>query len=170
MLPVASGLPAGSSAAFDVRSLPGVTAPFGFFDPLGVTKDLTVGRVNFLREVEIKHGRVAMVRRRPPKACISYPVSSAHPVGRPMPLVPQLASVGFLTAEQWHPLFGGHVDGPSYIAFQETADLLFAAEGIWTPLKLFWPAVFLFIAGPEIASIPSYEVRTAHISLRPSAL
>lgn len=54
----------GSPVAFDVRSMPGVSAPFGFWDPLGVTTNMSIGRVKFLREVEIKHGRVAMVSRK----------------------------------------------------------------------------------------------------------
>ena len=53
--------------------------------------------VRFLREVELKHCRVAM-----------------------------LAALGFLVGENFHPLFGGAIDVPSYIAFQET------------PLQTFW--------------------------------
>lgn len=81
------------------KSLPG-TGPFGFFDPLGLTADLTEGKVRYFREVEVKHGRVAM-----------------------------LAAVGFLVGEQFHPLFGGNIDVPSYVAFQET------------PLQTFWTTV-----------------------------
>ena len=76
--------------SFNVRDMPGVVAPLGFFDPLGFTEGISVGRAKFLREVEIKHGRVAM-----------------------------LASVGFVVGEQVHPLWGGAIDVPSYIAFQE---------------------------------------------------
>ena len=45
------------------QSLPGVTAPFGFFDPLGFCSadDVTEGKIKFYREVELKHGRVAML-------------------------------------------------------------------------------------------------------------
>ena len=35
--------------------------PFGFFDPLGLSKDVDAGRLAFYREAEIKHGRVAML-------------------------------------------------------------------------------------------------------------
>merc|ERR1719221_163956 len=77
----------------------GITSPVGFFDPLGLaTADtMTGGKLLFYREVELKHGRVAM-----------------------------LASLGILVGEQFHPLFGGNIDVPSYIAFQQT------------PLQSFW--------------------------------
>merc|ERR1719281_582704 len=75
--------------------LAGITAPMGFFDPLGFSTSLTGkeggGKLLFYREVEIKHGRVAM-----------------------------LASLGMLVGEQFHPLFGGNIDVPAYKAFQET--------------------------------------------------
>merc|ERR1711937_508631 len=69
----------------------GVTAPLGFFDPLGFTTSCNEGKLLFYREVEVKHGRVAM-----------------------------LASLGFLVGEQFHPLFGGNIDVPSLVAFQAT--------------------------------------------------
>merc|ERR1719476_101216 len=96
----------------------GISPPFGFFDPLGFATDaeMTGGRLLFLREVELKHGRVGM-----------------------------LASLGFLVGEQYHPLFGGNIDVPSYVAFQET------------PLQSFWPAVVLAIAIPEIFSVFSFQ-------------
>merc|ERR1712046_402784 len=74
------------------------------------------GKIKFYREVELKHGRVAM-----------------------------LASLGFLVGEQFHPLFGGNIDVPSYIAFQET------------PLQTFWPVVMLFISIAEVLSVFSFE-------------
>ena len=74
------------------QSLPGITSPLGFFDPMGFCSDKsrTEGRIRFYREVEIKHARVAM-----------------------------LAALGFPVAEQWHPLFKTD-DAPSFTAFQET--------------------------------------------------
>ena len=99
------------------QSLPGVAAPLGYFDPLGFCAgDATEGKIRFYREVEVKHGRVAM-----------------------------LAAVGFAYAEGNHPLFGGDIDVPSYIAFQET------------PLQTFWPAVMLFIAIPEVFSVFTFQ-------------
>jgi hypothetical protein len=94
------------------KTLPGIIEPLGFFDPLGFcSKDATEGKIRFYREVELKHGRVSM-----------------------------LAALGFLAAENFHPLFGGKIGVPSYIAFQET------------PLQTFWGSVVLAIAVPEIFS------------------
>merc|ERR550514_1956940 len=75
------------------KALPGVTEPLGFFDPLGFCSDekLTEGKLKFYRECELKHGRLGM-----------------------------LAALGFLTGENFHPLFGGDIDAPSYLAFQQT--------------------------------------------------
>jgi hypothetical protein len=69
----------------------GITAPMGYFDPLGFTTELSPGKLLFYREVELKHGRVAM-----------------------------LAALGFLVGENYHPLFGGTIDSPAIYAFQET--------------------------------------------------
>jgi hypothetical protein len=110
----------------------GITAPLGFFDPLGfATTATTGGKLLFYREVELKHGRVAM-----------------------------LASLGIVVGEQFHPLFGGNIDVPSAVAFQET------------PLETFWPAVVAAIAIPEIFSVFSFQdpskgeqwaIRTDHV-------
>jgi hypothetical protein len=100
------------------KSLPGVTAPLGFFDPLGFCSadGITEGKIKFYREVELKHGRVGM-----------------------------LAALGFVVGENFHPLFGGNIDVPSYIAFQET------------PLQTFWQAVVVAIAIPEVFSVFSFN-------------
>merc|ERR1719305_1407577 len=100
------------------KQMAGVTAPLGFFDPVGFcsAEGITEGKLCFYREVELKHGRVAM-----------------------------LASLGFLIGEQFHPLWGGNIDVPSYIAFQQT------------PLQTFWPAVVAAIAVPEIFSVFDFQ-------------
>merc|ERR1719428_990772 len=103
-------------AVFDKKKMAGVSGPFGFWDPLGFSTDIPEGRILFLREAELKHGRVGM-----------------------------LASVGFLVGENFHPLFGGDVDVPSYIAFQQT------------PLQTFWPAVVAAIAILEVFSVFTFE-------------
>merc|ERR1719409_1673995 len=94
----------------------GQLAPTGFWDPAGFSTDASEGKIKFYREVELKHGRVGM-----------------------------LAALGFVVGENFHPLFGGNVDVPSYLAFQQT------------PLQTFWPAVVFAIAIPEIFSVFSFE-------------
>merc|ERR1719321_2488418 len=112
----------GKAESFDgvayAKELPGVTEPLGFWDPLGFCSDekLTEGKLKFYRECELKHGRVGM-----------------------------LAALGFPLAEVFHPLFGGNIDTPSYLAFQQT------------PLETFWPLVVLAIAIPEIYSVFTFE-------------
>jgi len=95
--------------------LAGITR-LGYFDPLGFSTDISGGKLLFYREVELKHGRVAM-----------------------------LASLGIVVGERFHPLFGGDIDVPAYLAFQQT------------PLETFWPAVVAAIAIPEIFSVFTFE-------------
>jgi len=78
------------------KTLPGISGPLGFFDPLGfcandAEEPATEGKIRFYREVEVKHCRVAM-----------------------------LAALGYPLAEVFHPLFGGKIDTPSFTAFQQT--------------------------------------------------
>ena len=56
-----------------------------------------------------------------------------------------LAALGFLVGEQFHPLWGGAIDVPSYIAFQET------------PLQTFWPAVVFVISIFEVFSVFTFQ-------------
>mmetsp|Transcript_106591 Transcript_106591/g.193877 ORF Transcript_106591/g.193877 Transcript_106591/m.193877 type:complete len:232 (+) Transcript_106591:78-773(+) len=101
---------------FDIRDMAGVSAPLGFFDPFGYSIGISEGKARFYREVEVKHGRVAM-----------------------------LASVGYLVAEKFHPLFGGKIDVPSLVAFQQT------------PLQTFWGIVLFVIACIETLSIFTFD-------------
>ena len=101
---------------FDIRELAGVSAPLGFWDPASFSEGKSEGTLRFYREVEIKHSRVAM-----------------------------LAAVGFPVAEHFHPLWGGQIDVPSYVAFQQT------------PLQTFWPAVILAISTYEVVSVFTFE-------------
>jgi len=98
------------------REMAGVTPPTDFFDPLGFSTDISPGKLLFYREVELKHGRVGM-----------------------------LAALGIIVGENFHPMFGGQIDVPSYIAFQET------------PLQKFWFLVITAIAIPEMFSVFSFE-------------
>jgi len=83
--------------------LPGAIAPLGDFDPLGFTTDksvVSVQEIKRYREAEVTHGRVAM-----------------------------LATLGYLVAEPFHPLFNGQVTGPanSHLGqVQEVAPFFFA--------------------------------------------
>jgi len=101
---------------FNIKELAGITEPVGFFDPFGLSEGVTEGRLRFYREVELKHGRLGM-----------------------------LAALGFLVAEQYHPLFGGDIDVPSYLAFQQT------------PLEKFWPLVVSAISVNEIYSVFTFN-------------
>ena len=103
-------------SSFDVRAMPGISAPLGFFDPLEFSNGASEGKIKFYREVELKHGRVAM-----------------------------LASLGFLVAEQFHPLWGGKIDVPSVVAWQAT------------PLQSAMPAVAFVIAIHEVLSIFTFN-------------
>ena len=80
-----------------MSDLPGVTAPFGFFDPLGLSKTLDAKEISRVRECELKHGRLAM-----------------------------LAFVGILVGEAVEfgsPLYGDKVVGPAIYQFQEADQL-----------------------------------------------
>jgi len=116
---------AAKKGAFDptefAKTLPGITEPLGFFDPLGfcsgiTEKPVTEGKVRFYREVELKHCRVAM-----------------------------LAALGYPVAEQFHPLFGGDIDTPSFVAFQAT------------PLEVWWGIAVFAVAIPEIFSVFTFN-------------
>jgi len=104
------------AAMNDVEDLPGIVSPWGFWDPLALSADITEGRLLYFREAELKHGRVCM-----------------------------LATLGFLVGENFHPLFGGDIDAPAYLAFQQT------------PLQTFWPFVVTAIAILEVFSVFSFN-------------
>jgi hypothetical protein len=95
---------------------PGVCAPLGFWDPIGFYAGVSAGRKRFLEEAEIKHGRIAM-----------------------------LAAIGFPVAESYHPLWGGTIDVPSYVAFQAS------------PLQTFWVDVLLSVAILEVVSVYTFN-------------
>merc|ERR1719460_1400131 len=65
------------------ETLPGVTAPMGYFDPLGLADELPAEEMLKWREAELAHGRVAMV-----------------------------AGLGFLVQESFHPIFPD-IGGPA---------------------------------------------------------
>jgi hypothetical protein len=94
------------------KTLPGIVPPVGFFDPLNLSSDKSDAEIKKWREAELKHGRVAM-----------------------------LATLGILTAESFHPLwgFGGRIMGPAIYHFQQIENIHPA----------FWPLALLFIGATE---------------------
>jgi len=46
---------------FDAKTLPGITAPLGFFDPAGLSGEADAMTVFWYRSAELKHGRIAML-------------------------------------------------------------------------------------------------------------
>merc|ERR1712039_1072688 len=62
----------------------GAFPPLGYWDPWGLSTEVTDGQLAYIREAELKHGRICM-----------------------------LAAVGIFVAEKWHPLFGGDIDVPA---------------------------------------------------------
>jgi len=83
----------------------GGTAPFGkFWDPAGFATKATPGELKRFREAEITHGRLGM-----------------------------LGVLGFLTQEQFAPLFGGDINGPAIDHFNEIAQ---RAPTFWYPVLL----------------------------------
>ena len=49
------------SERLDFSKQPGASSPLGFWDPAGISRDLTQVEFNKLRESEVKHGRIAML-------------------------------------------------------------------------------------------------------------
>lgn len=74
----------------NIREMPGVTAPLGFFDPLGFSKNADDATIIKYRESELKHGRTAM-----------------------------LAMLGWLTQERFHPFYNGKLSANPLKAFGE---------------------------------------------------
>jgi len=100
--------------------MPGVTKPLGFFDPFGFSKDASPETMLKFREAELKHGRVAM-----------------------------LACLGMITADTFHPLFGGKNSGNPLQAATQIP-------------KLGWIQIILFVGFMEVLGVmnsrrPDYE-------------
>jgi len=98
----------------------GSSAPLGFFDPLGFSKDASPETMKKFREAELKHGRVAM-----------------------------LAVFGMITADKFHPLFGGQCSSNPLLALTQVP-------------KLGWLQILTFIMFMEVIGIlnsrrPDYE-------------
>jgi len=110
----------------------GITAPMGFFDPLGLSQNKSDEMMNMYREAELKHGRVAMA------ACLGWYLNAAgvHPAfnsslsNNPLEAAKQLPAVGWLQfvlgcgAIEW--LAEKIKDRPGY----KPGDVLGAAEWV----------------------------------------
>lgn len=84
----------------------GQMAPMGYFDPLGISAKAGPGKLLYLREAEIKHGRICM-----------------------------LAAVGYLYGEIFHPFFGGELNVQSYrVALPEVYETV-GMGGFWVALS-----------------------------------
>lgn len=62
-----------ADASLPLMGLPGSSAPFGYFDPLGFGKSDDLSTVKRLREAEVMHGRVAMM------ATLGYIIGESTP-------------------------------------------------------------------------------------------
>ena len=67
---------AAATRSFDVRDLAGISSPLGFWDPANLCEDRNEGTIRFWREVEIKHGRVAMCAVRRPNSMLAVEPST----------------------------------------------------------------------------------------------
>lgn len=84
--------------AWKDETVVGITAPMGYFDPLGLSEGKDDRTLNFYREAELKHGRVAMA------ACLGWYVTAAgvHPAfnsklsSDPLEAAKQLPAIGWI--------------------------------------------------------------------------
>mmetsp|Transcript_16920 Transcript_16920/g.27419 ORF Transcript_16920/g.27419 Transcript_16920/m.27419 type:complete len:250 (+) Transcript_16920:59-808(+) len=131
----ASANPSMATSSSPIADWAGVTAPLGFFDPVGFSSDISEGRQRFYREVELKHGRLAM-----------------------------LAALGILVAEQFHPLFGGEIDVPAVEAFRETLQLEARSKFIYIAVlfSIFIPEVFSVFTFNSPAGGEPWSIREDH--------
>lgn len=87
-----------SLAAWKDETVIGITAPMGFFDPIGLSSGKDDKTMNMYREAELKHGRVAMA------ACLGWYLNAAgvHPAfnsslsNNPLQAAKELPAVGWL--------------------------------------------------------------------------
>jgi len=85
-------------AAWKDETVVGITAPMGYFDPMGFSVGKDDATMNLYREAELKHGRVAMA------ACLGWYLDAAgvHPAfnnelsNNPLEAAQELPLVGWL--------------------------------------------------------------------------
>lgn len=96
--PVQQQAKTSSLAAYKDEQIVGITAPVGFFDPLGFSVGKSAETMAYYRESELKHGRVAMA------ACLGWYITAGgtHPAfdsklsSDPLEAAAQLPFVGWL--------------------------------------------------------------------------
>lgn len=59
--PASQGGRVSTAVNFDASQQLGVIDPTGFFDPLGLSRDITEEKFNYYRSLELKHGRISML-------------------------------------------------------------------------------------------------------------
>lgn len=95
--------------------LAGAIGPVGYFDPLGISTGKDFTQLKVWREMELRHGRVAM-----------------------------LAAAGFPLAEVFHPFFGGNIDAPSISSWAAPELKIFWLAMIPIFLVIETPAILAF--------------------------
>jgi len=88
----------GALSAWKDEVVIGITAPMGYFDPLGLSQGKSDEIMNAYREAELKHGRVAMA------ACLGWYLNAAgvHPAfnsalsNDPLQAAKELPAVGWI--------------------------------------------------------------------------
>lgn len=95
--PVAQKGSSTSLAAWKDETVVGITAPMGYFDPLGLSEGQSDAIMNAYRESELKHGRIAMA------ACLGWYLNAGgvHPAfdsklsSNPLEAATQLSVAGW---------------------------------------------------------------------------
>ena len=96
--PVSTKTASSAINAWKDETVVGITAPMGYFDPLGLSANKSDEIMNLYREAELKHGRVAMA------ACLGWYITAAgvHPAfdstlsSDPLKAAAELPTVGWL--------------------------------------------------------------------------
>ena len=60
--PAPQRVPSGMALHMGAESMEGASAPFGYWDPMGISEYGSDATLAWFRHAELKHGRVAMVR------------------------------------------------------------------------------------------------------------
>ena len=82
------------------KTLPGVVAPLGYFDPMGLLDDLAAEEILLFREAELAHGRVAMM------GALGFLVQEAFAPIFPMPDAPVIRHLDLVLQSELGQLAG----------------------------------------------------------------